>query len=167
MILSSKYRSLSVALLSVAIVTAQPTFAENNIKIRPIVQSNYDRINAAFVKQDIQAATALFTKDYISISPKGEQKNLAETREYYDNLFNRFKIKVTSNKTKIADVEFADRELNVGIEQNIEATIVGRNKLVINQTSRDIWLKTPQGWRLKQSKILTSQTTINGKTFAG
>lgn len=156
-----------MALLSVAIVTVQPTFAENSVKIRPLVQSNYDRINAAFVKQDIQAATALFTKDYVSISPKGEQKNLTEIRSYYDNLFNRFKIKVTLNKTKIANVALAANELNVGVEQNIEAMVVGTNKLVINQTSRDLWLKTPQGWRLKQSKILTSQTTINGKRFEG
>jgi ketosteroid isomerase-like protein len=167
MILSLKSASLSTALLSVAIVTLQPAYAESSAKLQPIIQNNYNQINAAFVRKDIKGATALFTQDYISISPEGEKKTLEEFRSYYNTLFNKFKIKLTSNKTTIKDLAVNPNGIDVGIEQNIEGMVAGTNKIVINQTSRNFWLKTPQGWRLKESKILTSQTTFNGKTFKG
>lgn len=168
MILSiTKNALLSTALIAVAIVTIHPVRAENNATIQPAIQTNYNKINAAFVRKDIKGATALFTPDYVSISPEGDKKTLTEFREHYNNLFNRFNIKLTSNKATIKNIDVNASGIDVAIEQKTEGTIAGSNKIVIDQTSRDSWLKTPQGWRLKQSKILTSQTTFNGKTFKG
>jgi ketosteroid isomerase-like protein len=168
MILSiAKNALLSTASISVAIVTIHPVQAENNATIQPAIQTSYNKINAAFVRKDIQGATALFTSDYVSISPEGNKQTLTEFREHYHNLFNRFNIKLTSNKATIKNIDVNASGIDVAIEQKTEGTIAGANKIVIDQTSRDSWLKTPQGWRLKQSKILTSQTTFNGKTFKG
>jgi ketosteroid isomerase-like protein len=164
---STRNTLLSTALIAVAIVTTLPVCAENNAKIQPTIQTNYDRINAAFLRKDIQGATALFAPDYVSISPEGQKQTLAEFREHYDNLFNRFNIKLTSNKTTIKNIDVNSTGVNVAIEQKTEGTVAGFNKIVINQTSSNLWLKTPQGWRLKESKILTSQTTFNGQTFKG
>jgi SnoaL-like domain len=161
----TKSSLISTALLSVAIATIAPASADNNSKIQPLLQTNYDRINAAFVRKDIQGATALFTPDYVNINPEGEKKTLAQFRDHYNNLFNRFNIKLTSNKATIKNINASASSLDVAIAQKTEGTIAGSNKIIIDQTSRDSWLKTPQGWRLKQSKILTSQTTFNGKTF--
>jgi ketosteroid isomerase-like protein len=158
---------LSTALMSVAIVTILPAYAENSSKIQPTIQTNYDRINAAFMRKDIKGATALFTPDYVSISPEGEKQTLSEFRNHYDNLFNRFNIKLTSNQTTIKNIALNSNGADVAIEQKTEGTIAGFNKIVINQTSRNLWLKTPQGWRLKESKILTNETTFNGQTFKG
>jgi ketosteroid isomerase-like protein len=158
---------LSTMLASVAIVTIQPTHAENNVKIKAIVQTNYNLINAAFVRKDIKGATALFTPDYVSINPEGQKQTLEEFRSYYDNLLNKFNIKLTSNKTVIKDIVVNSTGVDVAIEQSTEGTIAGSNKIAIDQTSRNLWIKTPQGWRLKQSKILTNQTTFNGQTFKG
>jgi ketosteroid isomerase-like protein len=166
MILSTFRNSILItALTAVTIATIVPAHADNNSKIQPTIQTNYDRINAAFVRKDIKGATALFTPDYVSINPEGAKQNLAEFREYYKNLFSRFKIELTSNKAKIVNIDVNADGVDVAIEQKTEGTIAGSNKIIIDQTSRDSWLKTPQGWRLKQSKILTSQTTFNGKTF--
>lgn len=156
---------LTTALITVAIVTIAPAQAEISTKIQPVIQTNYNQINAAFVRKDINAATALFTPDYVSISPEGQKKTLVEFREHYNNLFTRFNIKLTSNKATIKNIAVNDSGIDVAIEQKTEGTIAGANKIIIDQTSRDSWLKTPQGWRLKQSKILTNQTTFNGKTF--
>jgi ketosteroid isomerase-like protein len=164
---STKNTILSAILMSVTIVTIQPGNAGTDSKIQPIIQTSYDRINAAFLRKDIQGATALFAPDYVSISPEGEKKTLAEFREHYNNLFTRFNIKLTSNKTTIKNIDLNSTGVDVAIEQKTEGTIAGFNKIVINQTSRNLWLKTPQGWRLKESKILTNKTTFNGKTFNG
>ena len=149
------------------IVAVTPAQADVNSKVQPIIQTNYNQINAAFIRKDIKGATALFTTDYISINPEGEQQTLTEFREHYNNLFTRFNIQLTSNKATIKTIDTNTGGLDVAIEQKTEGTIAGFNKIVINQTSRDSWLKTPQGWRLKRSKILTSQTTFNGQTFKG
>jgi hypothetical protein len=164
---STKNVILSSILMSVSIVTVQPGFAEISPKIQPTIQTNYDRINAAFLRKDIKEATALFAPDYVSISPDGKKQTLSEFREHYDNLFNRFNIKLTSNKTTIKNIDTNGTGIDVAIEQKTEGTVAGFNKIVINQTSRNFWLKTPQGWRLKESKILTNQTTFNGQTFKG
>jgi hypothetical protein len=166
MILSTFRNSILItALAAVAIVAMAPAHADSNSQIQPTIQTNYDRINAAFIRKDIKGATALFTPDYVSINPEGEKQNLTEFREHYSNLFTRFNIKLTSNKATIKNMDVNPSGVDVAIEQKTEGTIAGSNKIIINQTSRDSWLKTSQGWRLKQSKILTSQTTFNGKTF--
>lgn len=162
-----KYTILSTVLMSVAIATIQPGHAEINSKIQPTIQTNYNQINAAFVRRDIKGATALFTPDYVSINPEGGKQNLTEFREHYNNLFTRFNIKLTSNKATIKNIDVNASGIDVAIEQKTEGTVAGFNKITIDQTSRDSWLKTPQGWRLKESKILTSKTTFNGQTFKG
>ncbi len=150
-----------------AIVAIAPAQADINSKVQPIIQTNYNQINAAFIRKDIKGATALFTQDYVSINPEGGKQTLTEFREHYNSLFTRFNIKLTSNKATIKTIDTNTGGIDVAIEQKTEGTIAGFNKIVIDQTSRDLWLKTPQGWRLKQSKILTSQTTFNGQTFKG
>ena len=162
-----KGASLSTVLLSVAVVTLQPAFAETKSTIQPVIQTSYNNINAAFIRKDIKRATAYFTTDYVNINSKGEKLTLQEFRTHYDALFNRFNIKLTSNKATIKNIAIDAEGINVAIEQRTEGTIATSNKLVINQTSTDRWMKTPQGWRLKQSKIMTNQTTFNGKTFDG
>ena len=147
---SARSTILSTVLMSVAIVTIGPGHAENNAKIQPTIQTNYNQINAAFVRRDIKGATALFTPDYVSINPEGEKQNLTEFREHYNNLFTRFNIKLTSNKATIKNIDVKASGVDVAIEQKTEGTVAGFNKIVIDQTSHDSWLKTPQGWRLKE-----------------
>ncbi len=164
---STKSAILSALLVSAAVTAIQPARAETKATIQPAIQTSYNKINAAFVRKDVKAATAYFTPDYISINAKGEQKNLEEFRTHYSGLLNRFNIKLTSNKATIENIVVNPDGIDVAIAQRTEGTIMGGNKIVINQKSRDLWQKTPQGWRLKQSKIVTEKTTFNGKTFSG
>jgi ketosteroid isomerase-like protein len=162
---SAKNTLCSLALFSVAIATLQPVYAESQAALLPVIQSNYDRINAAFVRKDIKGATAYFTPDYVSINKKGEKQNLEEFRSHYDTVLNRFSIKLTSNKATIKSISVNPNGIDVAMGQHTEGTMIGGNKIVIDQTSKDFWSKTPQGWRLKQTRILTNQTKFNGKVF--
>jgi ketosteroid isomerase-like protein len=162
---STKNTLSSLALLSVAIATLQPAYAESKAALLPIIQGNYNQINAAFIRKDVKGATAYFTPDYVSINKKGEKQNLEEFRSHYNTILNRFNIKLTSNKASIKDISIDASGITVSLGQHTEGTMIGGNKIVIDQSSKDLWTKTPQGWRLKQSKILTSQTKFNGKVF--
>jgi ketosteroid isomerase-like protein len=162
-----KCGAIAAIIGSVSIVTIQSVFAQTKSTIQPAIQTSYNSINAAFLRKDIKGATAYFTPDYVNINQKGEKQNLEEFRTHYDNLFSRFNIKLTSNKATIKNIAVNSSGIEVAIDQRTEGTIAGFNKIVISQTSTDRWMKTPQGWRLKQSKIITNQTTFNGKTFNG
>jgi ketosteroid isomerase-like protein len=166
MMFSSVKNTLSsLALFSVAVATLQPAYAESKAALLPVIQGNYNQINAAFIRKDVKGATAYFTPDYVSINKKGEKQNLEEFRSHYNTILNRFNIKLTSNKASIKDISIDASGISVSLGQHTEGTMIGGNKIVIDQSSKDLWTKTPQGWRLKQSKILTSQTKFNGKVF--
>jgi ketosteroid isomerase-like protein len=167
MMFSSVKNTLSsLALFSVAVATLQPAYAESKAALLPVIQGNYNQINAAFIRKDVKGATAYFTPDYVSINKKGEKQNLEEFRSHYNTILNRFNIKLTSNKASIKDISIdPSGGINVSLGQHTEGTMIGGNKIVIDQSSKDLWTKTAQGWRLKQSKILTSQTKFNGKVF--
>ncbi len=162
---SIKNTLYSIGLFSVSIATLQPVYAVSASALLPIIQGNYNQINAAFIRKDVQGATAYFTPDYVSINKKGEKQNLAEFRSHYDTVLNRFSIKLTSSKATIKNISINANGIDVSMGQRTEGTMIGGNKIVIDQTSKDFWAKTPQGWRLKQSRILTSQTKFNGKVF--
>ena len=162
---STKNTLRSLALFSVAIATLQPAYAESKASLQPVIQASYNQINAAFIRKDVKGATAFFTPDYVSINKKGEKQNIQEFRSHYDNVLNRFNIKLTSNKATIKSISANGNGIDVAIGQHTEGTMIGGNKIVIDQSSKDFWIKTAQGWRLKQSRILTSQTKFNGKVF--
>jgi ketosteroid isomerase-like protein len=157
---------LATTIFSSALISFPSVQAKTQTSIQPIIQERYDRINAAFIRKDINAATADFTPDFVNITPDGEKQNLAQFRKHYSDLFSRFNIKMTANKTTIKEIAIKPTGAEVTIAQRTEAKVLG-NKLEIDQTSRNFWLKTAQGWRLQQSRILTNQTTFNGKTFKG
>jgi ketosteroid isomerase-like protein len=157
---------IATTLFSSAAISFQSALATTQTSLQPVIQERYDRINAAFIRKDVNAATAEFAPDFVNITPKGEKQNLAQFRKHYSDLFSRFNIKMTANKTTIKDIAVKPNGAEVAIEQRTEAKVLG-NKIVIQQTSRNFWLKTVQGWRLQQSRILTNQTTFNGKTFKG
>jgi ketosteroid isomerase-like protein len=162
----SKYTPIATAIFSAVLISAPSVLATTQASIQPAIQERYDRINAAFIRKDINAATAYFSPDYISISTKGEKQNLSQFRKHYSDLFARLKLDLTANKTTINEIAVKPNGAEVEIEQHTEAKVLG-NKIVIYQTSRNFWLKTAQGWRLKQSQILTNKTTFNGKTYQG
>ena len=154
---------LATVIGSVTIATIQPAFADNSA-VRSTIQRNYNQINSAFIRQDLNGATAYFTSDFESINAKGERESLSEFKEKYNSLFKRFNIKLTSSKTTIKSISVKPGSANVAISQRTEGKVAGSFKIIISQTSNDTWVKTPEGWRLQTGKILTSKATVNGRT---
>jgi ketosteroid isomerase-like protein len=161
---SSRQAIVAAALISVTAIGIPMVSAKtSNTNARASVQSTYNKINAAFSKKDITTATSYFTPDYVSINAKGERTDLAGFRQYYTSLFGRFNIDLTANKTTIKQFAVKDNGAEVFTEQYTEGKVALINKVIIYQTARSIWKNTPEGWRLKESKILSNRTTFNGK----
>jgi hypothetical protein len=157
----------ATAIASVSVASVMSAQANTSSNVRALVQNNYDKINAAFIKKDLDTVTSYFTADYVGINAKGERQSLTEFRNYYGSLFQRLKIDITTNKTTIKSITIDPSGARVAAEQITEGKVVGNNKIAIRQTSQSLWTNTAKGWRLKESKVLTDRTTFNGKTFKG
>ncbi len=138
--------------------------ATNQSSAKQEIQSTYNKIASAILRKDITSATSYFTSDYVGIDDQGNQRTAVEMRKYYSSIMPA-PVKVVKNQIAIQDFSANSNSANVLIKQRADLTF-GSNKIVSQNTYRDLWVKTPQGWRLKQSKNTQSSTTINGKPVA-
>lgn len=150
--------ALSIAVPSVSVMAASPSSTKKEI------QNNYNRIASAIIRKDVKSATSYFTNDYVGIDNKGNRRTAEEMRQYYSSIMPA-QVKVVKNQIAIQDFSADSSVAQVSIVQRADLTF-GTSKIVSQNTYRDLWVKTPQGWRLKQSENTASSTTLNGKQLA-
>jgi hypothetical protein len=85
-------------------------------------------------------------------------------RQYYSSIMPA-PVKVVKNQIVIQNFSADSNNANVLIQQRADLTF-GKSKIVSQNTYKDLWVRTPQGWRLKQSQNTNSSTTMNGKPVA-
>jgi ketosteroid isomerase-like protein len=160
------YRT-SQLFLATAVALAIPTtvvMAANQSNAKQEIQSTYNKMASAIIRKDLKIATSFFTSDYVGIDNKGTQRTAGEMRQYYSSIMPA-PVKVVKNQIAIQDFSADSTSANVLIKQRADLTF-GKSKIVSQNTYKDLWVKTPQGWRLKQSQNTNSVTTINGKPIA-
>jgi ketosteroid isomerase-like protein len=127
---------------------------------RAEIQNNYNKIAAAFARKDLTGATSYFTADYVNIDDQGTQKSAAELREQYEPLLRR--VKVVKSRIAIQDFQAQGNRANALVKQRSDL-LWGNKKIVREDTFRDSWVKTGQGWRIQRSQTLTVNTTLDGQ----
>jgi ketosteroid isomerase-like protein len=74
---------------------------------------------------------------------------------------------VDKRTTTIKKMEIKGNTARVITQEELAVTMVDAqgkpHKVVSKATTRDTWVKTPQGWKVKMTEILDEQTTIDGK----
>jgi ketosteroid isomerase-like protein len=150
--------ALSIAVPSMAVMAASPSSTKQEI------QSNYNKIASAITRKDVRSATSYFTNDYVGIDNKGNRRNAEEMRQYYSSIMPA-QVKIVKNQIAIQDFNTNSNVAQVVIKQRADLTF-GSSKIVSQNTYQDLWVKTPQGWRLKQSQNTSSSTTLNGKPIS-
>jgi len=74
---------------------------------------------------------------------------------------------VDKRTTTIKKMEIKGNTARVITQEELAVTLVDAqgkpHKVVSKATTRDTWVKTPQGWKVKMTEILDEQTTIDGK----
>jgi ketosteroid isomerase-like protein len=124
------------------------------------IQSNYNKIAAAFARKDVQTATSYFTDDYVSTGAKGNTRSAAELRDYYTPLLRQ--VKINSSTITIKSFTAQGNQVQVVAKQRSNMSF-GSNKIVAESTFRDTWVKTASGWRIQQNQVLSESNTLNGK----
>jgi ketosteroid isomerase-like protein len=153
---------LTVAALT-AVVPALTASALQSSSPKAEIQSNYNNIAAAFKRKDLNSATRYFTDDYVSIDDKGETKTAEQIRQQYAPLLKR----VTVTKSSISIQSFAAEGSQAMVQAKQRSNLLfGQSKIVREDVFRDTWIKTAQGWRIKQSQTISVNTTLDGKPIS-
>jgi ketosteroid isomerase-like protein len=157
-------RTLQV--LTIAALTAVvPALTASALQSSPKaeIQGNYNNIAAAFKRKDLNTATKYFTDDYISIDDKGESKTAEQIRQQYAPLLKR--VTVTGSRITLQQFSVEGSQAMAQAKQRSDLRF-GKSKIVREDTFRDTWIKTAQGWRIKQSQTLSVSTTLDGKPIS-
>ncbi len=140
----------------------------NNTQLRKEIEDIYAKRNEAIKKKDFDYLKSQESDDYTEKSDDGTIKNRQQADAEADQLFTIVR-EVKEYSTKVESVkEGKDRnEVVVEISDNGRLTIVmpdnKAHEMFGRGRSRDLWVRSQQGWKLKHHEDLGSYVEIDGK----
>jgi hypothetical protein len=160
----------AVALIALALAGTPPAARADDRAVRRELEAIYAKYvraakqkEKAPVKQFIQRYTVA---DFQQKMPGGRTLNRAEVTamltegpgaaaQIVDEQLNIRRLTVKGNE---AIVTYADRSTAVAADPQGNS-----HKIVATSTSRDTWVKTPAGWKMRLSEVLEAKTLMDGK----
>ena len=119
------------------------------------IQSEYDKLSAAFERQDVDAVLSFRTDDFHTISPTGDAPmNAEQMKEYTRNWLQ------VQNKPPIK-VRMTVESIEVRSNDEVAAHVLqwasryqdreGKRVHVEHEVrQRETWVRTPAGWKIRQ-----------------
>lgn len=163
----NKHRSL--VLLVVALISLHASVqAQGDPDVQRELEAQYKKLAEAHDRKDLKAILALKTSDFHAFFPDGRIGDSKLMEEYSRNFlernlppFNqRFTIqKLTVSQNKLIAVAEVLQEL--ARYRDLEGK---RRKVETSVVQREIWAKTPEGWKLKSvDNVRDQKTFVDGK----
>ncbi|MDQ2799385.1 MAG: nuclear transport factor 2 family protein [Armatimonadota bacterium] len=163
-------RVLCAAASAVGILAALPALAAPPPAApstdRIAIQAVYDQLGAAFGQHDLARFMSYFTPDYIDVDEKGAHLSKEQTRRGYQDQLGQ--IKTMQSHYAIQSLTPTAGGTLVEMKMHSDGTGAKRilfAKLHANFTDdlwvRDLWVNTPQGWRLQHRQTLQDQLRIH------
>ncbi len=141
--------------------------------VRKEIEAGYKKLSAAMKAKDINGIMALGTVDFSMKQPGRPAQNGEQVKKEMEQNFAMAKSMSMSTKVKKLNVK--------GDTATAMTEMTGRMTMVDTQgmfgpkgkthkmsdagTSKDIWAKTPIGWKVKSVEVLTYKATMDGKPF--
>ena len=127
------------------------------------IQAIYNKINAAAMQKDVDSVYAYDSDDYTLIDKKGHVHEPSEGRQEMEQ-----GMEVLDSMTAITVIQSftgTDAEATVTIKEHavvrIGNTTTGRAvKLTADDTAREHWVKTAEGWRRTRTRILSGRNAF-------
>lgn len=157
-------KSRGEPLLTAALTLALTAVPAVQGALQKEISANYAAISQAFVKRDETKIESFFARDYKIVQPNGQ--GLA-----HDHVLQamRWQMKAMQHPhwdRKVRSVTLTGGQAVAIVDGDFSGTIVapdGRSHVVRQvSTSKDVWIKTPKGYRLRQSQVLKSSATMDG-----
>lgn len=149
-----------------AALVAGSGYAETKSEVRKTIQASYDRQNAAISRKDAKGSLAALAPNWT-----GRFKN-SETYTYTQALQGAYNICATAStisaKTTIRSFQLRDPRAIVTVSQkNLFVLTKSQTQETVRVTNddvnRDVWMRTPAGWRIQTSTRLVVRSSVNGK----
>jgi hypothetical protein len=163
----TKYASVVLLIAAVLCLGAQPP-AEDDADVRRDLEVQYKKLAEAHDRKDLKAIVALKTPDFHAIFPDGRvgdsklmeqysEEFLERNRPPFNLRFTIQKLAVSYNKLiAVAEIfqELARYQDLAGKRRKVETSVI----------QREIWAKTPAGWKLKSvDNVRDQQKFVDGK----
>lgn len=162
-------RFLAVALpLGVLLSTraaAAPPAAAPSAADRAAIQAAYDELGAAFSRHDLPRFMSYFTADYIDIDEKGARLTKEQTRRGYQDQLGQMK----TIQSRYAVQSLAPAPGGTLVEMRMHSSGLGEKRVLFAKLHgtftddlwvRDLWVSTPQGWRIQRRQTLKDELHI-------
>ena len=126
------------------------------------IKSAYSQINAAFSAHDMNRFMTFFTPDYKVVDEKGATYNKEQTRKQYVNQLKQVK----TMQSRYTVQNFLATPAGVEVDMTLHTEGIGEKRVLFikfqghytdDLSVHDLWVQTPQGWRIKSRKTLTDQ----------
>jgi ketosteroid isomerase-like protein len=140
--------------------------AAEGASAKSAIEAVYDEINASFERRDLPLMMSYFTPDYTEVDEKGKRHNKESARQGYQKQLGQ--IKSIQSRYSILNVtpspggtlvEMKLHSDGVGVKRVLFARLKGT--FVSDLHVRDLWVKTPQGWRLQHRQTLENNLKIH------
>lgn len=158
-------RSVLLALsILLAITLVRPVFADKRAARE--IRAAYDAIVRYTKQKNVEGLLRLMTPDFMYKTRRGtvlsKQAMEMAMRDHYARIQS-----VKKRTTTIKKMEFRGNTVRVTTAELFVATMLdplGKPHEFVNRaTTRDTWVKTPHGWKIKMTEILEEETVIDGK----
>ncbi len=155
--------SLLLAVVAVRIALADKRAARE-------IRAQYARTVQYSKQKNVEGLLRQMAPDFLYKAKNGNVMNKQMVEQAMRAQYALIK-SVDKRTTTIKKMEIKGNTARVITQEELAVTLVDAqgkpHKVVSKATTRDTWVKTPQGWKVKMTEILDEQTTIDGKPQPG
>ncbi len=134
-------------------------------QVRHQLEAQYAAISRAYRQKDVEGITRLMARDYLwkrAGMPALDRYEAEDTiRDWLDRLQT-----IKGLASRLQGVTVSGRTAIAIHTSTLLGTVKDQagksHSLVSTQTSRDTWIRTPEGWRIRRAVTLSSQALVDG-----
>jgi ketosteroid isomerase-like protein len=130
------------------------------------IRAEYAKTIQYTKQKNVEGLLRQMTPDFLYKTKSGEVWNKQMVEAAMRTQYARTK-SVDKRTTTIKRMEIKGNTARVTTEEVVAVTMLDAQgvprKWQSKATTRDTWVKTPQGWKVKLTEVLNEQTTVDGK----
>ncbi len=128
------------------------------------IQAIYNRINAAAMGKNVDGVYAYDSDDYTVIDQKGRTHEPSEGRQDLEQALEV--MDTVKASTVILSFTGTDAEATVTVKEHVALSIANTTtgraaRITADDTAREHWVKTDDGWRRTRTRILSGKNALH------
>jgi len=155
-------RSLALVAVAALFTTA---LADNTAAVKKQLTANYSAIAVALKGNKIDKLGEMLTDDYVVVLNTGQKQTKSQVIAQFKGLASH--LHNTKWVRTIQAVTLSGNQAVATVSGSFSGDLSGQDgtphKLTQNTTSKDIWVKTPKGYRLYKSEVQKNSMTMDGQ----